>query len=363
MRPTSWLVALLLTLALGRVSEAAIDMTGDWYTVIDGGNAILFHFVQTGTSLQAFGGSGTINSATGAFTSMIGFIGPDFCGAFFQAQVSMDGRTFTGTVDIVYTDPNCIGGIFTCGCKATRSDPLYGSRSPCGNGIVDPGEACDDGNLGRNGDCCALGCFAQPTGHACPDDGNLCTADVCSGAGTCAHPPLASAMGCMEPVARRTPGSSLTLKASRPPTRLAWNWRHGIPTTASDFGDPTSATGYALCLYDYSPAGAFLGTAMPIPAGGMCGQRPCWRATGRGFKYVNTAATPAGAQRLVLALIDGTPRITLTGLGPDLTLPTLPLQKEPKVVVQLRNTAGVCWEADYSTAIKNTVTEFKAKSD
>jgi len=66
--------------------------------------------------------------------------------------------------------------------------PWYGSRSPCGDGVVDPGEACDNANLGRNADCCMLGCSLAPVGQACASDGTPCTNDVCDAAGTCTHP-------------------------------------------------------------------------------------------------------------------------------------------------------------------------------
>ncbi len=49
----------------------------------------------------------------------------------------------------------------------------------CGNGNVDPGEQCDDGN-GAAGDCCSATCQFEPEGQAC-DDGRVCTlASTCS---------------------------------------------------------------------------------------------------------------------------------------------------------------------------------------
>src|SRR5262245_28585399 len=53
----------------------------------------------------------------------------------------------------------------------------------CGDGVVDPGEECDDGN-GADGDCCSSACALDADGTSC-DDGNGCTTnDVCSG-GAC----------------------------------------------------------------------------------------------------------------------------------------------------------------------------------
>ena len=53
----------------------------------------------------------------------------------------------------------------------------------CGNGNLDPGEECDDGN-GVDGDCCSANCRLEPDGQAC-SNGNACTtAGTCS-AGAC----------------------------------------------------------------------------------------------------------------------------------------------------------------------------------
>lgn len=55
----------------------------------------------------------------------------------------------------------------------------------CGNGILNPLEQCDDGNL-QAGDCCSPTCTFEAANSPC-SDGNLCTTgDACNGAGTCA---------------------------------------------------------------------------------------------------------------------------------------------------------------------------------
>jgi len=58
----------------------------------------------------------------------------------------------------------------------------------CGDGAVEPGEDCDDGNT-QDGDCCSSTCHFENRGSTCTDDGVACTTDRCDGAGTCAHTP------------------------------------------------------------------------------------------------------------------------------------------------------------------------------
>lgn len=65
---------------------------------------------------------------------------------------------------------------------------------PCGNGTLDAGETCDDGNA-TSGDCCSATCQLDPIGTACDDDVDLCTEDVCDGAGACTRPFLPDADG------------------------------------------------------------------------------------------------------------------------------------------------------------------------
>jgi len=53
----------------------------------------------------------------------------------------------------------------------------------CGNGNVDPGEECDDGNTVA-GDCCSPTCQLEPDGQAC-DDGRFCTLNSTCSQGAC----------------------------------------------------------------------------------------------------------------------------------------------------------------------------------
>jgi hypothetical protein len=168
------------------------------------------------------------------------------------------------------------------------------------------------------------------------------------------------ATGCRRPTAPRR--ALLRLRNVTPDIkdRLLWKWKHGAATSIADFGNPPASTGYALCMYD--GAGLLLEGAS-APADGSCNGRPCWRATRSGFRYVDPALTPSGLRQIVLrAGAAGKAQIVVKGRGPLLALPALPISTLP-VTVQLVSSDGVCWEATYSSALRNQTGQFKASSD
>jgi cysteine-rich repeat protein len=73
--------------------------------------------------------------------------------------------------------------------------------APCGNGVVEAGEQCDDGNA-RGGDCCAPDCRFEPGGSVC-DDGDPCTRfAACNARGLC------TGLGCDSGASCSLPGSA-----------------------------------------------------------------------------------------------------------------------------------------------------------
>jgi hypothetical protein len=165
--------------------------------------------------------------------------------------------------------------------------------------------------------------------------------------------------GCQPAVPQK---AQLQLKKGKTSTanKLLWQWVSSGTVNLSDFGDPSTSTSYLLCVYDAT--GALL--RAEALAGGMCGTKPCWKASGKtGFTYTNKAGTPAGLTKVILKA--GKPdhgKLQVKGAGTNLSFPTLPLTTP--VRAQLRQSgSSICWEATYSTVSKNTATEFKAKSN
>lgn len=204
-----------------------------------------------------------------------------------------------------------------------------------------------------------VGQVANPAPTATPTSGGP-TPSPTPAAVACGVAPAAS---CRQPA---EPGKAqLQIRNASPDTkdRLQWKWLKGSATSLADFGDPGTTTGYALCVYDGT---ASLVAAADVPAGGVCNAkspRPCWRANGRGWRYVDRDGTPAGVTQLVLRSgVDGKAQILLKGQGALLSDPTLPIAHLP-LRVQLVTAAGRCFEATFSTTQRNDAQQVRARAD
>lgn len=163
---------------------------------------------------------------------------------------------------------------------------LEAATASCGDGVLQTGETCDDGNT-DDGDCCSSSCQYEPAGSAC-EDGVVCTAlDTCDGLGACqAGGP---ATGCVSPWAK----ANLLIKEKKAgKEKFILKIKGGPALAQGDFGDPvTGDTAYDICVFD--DAGDLAFSLAVDRAGATCAGKPCWKAkkdTGWLYKDKDTAS-------------------------------------------------------------------------
>lgn len=223
----------------------------------------------------------------------------------------------------------------------------------CGNRVVSAGEECDDGNL-TGGDCCSPTCAFEPAAASC-DDANLCTGDDrCDGAGSCA--------GAAEPAAACHTAAlgGLALRGGNSPS-VSWKWSRGT-TTLAELGDPVAGgTSYALCVYDEVAAGSsVLRLRARLPAGGTCAGKLCWKLKSSTVSYKNSSSSPDGLTTARMKAGAGSASLNVKGRGQYLEVSGLPFVQQSRVTVQLRSSEGVCWATELpAPADRGSATQFK----
>ena len=281
---------------------------------------------------------------------------------------------------------DCDDGLFCDGvetCNIGKNQCVAGAGDPCAGGsvcndvcneaaddcVVPDGTSCDDTQMCTIDDQCVAGaCVGDPNtcgdgttqgtcGELC-DDGNLTSGDGCSATCqpefVCTPTPLS---GCRT---SPTGKSQLQLKKKDDVKDQAqWKWGKGQTTIKADFGNPLGTTDYQLCIY---ANGALVSKAF-IPAGGTCAGKACWKENAKGFQYKDKDATPAGVTQLKLKEgVDGKSQIQVKLKGDNVDMPDLALALP--VRVQIKNSAGICWETTHSApASKNDDLQYKDKND
>jgi uncharacterized delta-60 repeat protein len=389
-------------LALAGVTTTVAD-TGDGFPVTVG-VALVLRYDADGALDTTFNSTGIVRIAGGSLFGGVQearalIIQPDdellaVGTSYLRKRITTDGTidsSFSSNQDLdgsayallIQPDMKLVAAGFSpTGSQSTFEIVRFGAGD-CGDGVVDPFELCDDGNLisgdgcdanctptgcGNNivtaGEdcepglsyCCTASCAFENAGSPCASNGNVCANHACDDAGTCQHLATPSAT-CAAPPAKK---SVLQITHPSSPTKrsVTWTWKRG-PVHVADFDDPTQ-TLYALCVYDDSAGSPMLEENIPLPT---CST--CWTSNAKGWKYKDNTGSPyGGAQSATLrSTANASGSLKVKAKGPDLFILPLPMSVDPKVTVQLRNAAGDCWGADFSVPTENDADRFKAKSD
>jgi hypothetical protein len=120
-----------------------------------------------------------------------------------------------------------------------------------------------------------------------------------------------------------------------------------------ELGDPVRTTVYNLCIYDDSAGVPVLAWGAEVPPLSDCsGRRPCWRTLGsRGYFYLDASGAHSGIRVIFLFHNLGQPRmarVLVSARGANVVPPGLPMEQDPMVRVQIKNSEGFCWEDTYT---------------
>lgn len=240
----------------------------------------------------------------------------------------------------------------------------------CGNGVLDAGETCDDGN-DDDGDCCSRNCdIVVPDGTSCDDARQCLTAGTCQGgicgSGTVGCDPCLACQpgrGCVPPehvlCEADVPHKSsvkLTKAAHASRDGFRWSWTSGAPVALLDFGNPLAVTDLTMCVYDQSG----LKLSATAPHAVTCDGDPCWTATESTISYRDQRATDGLVKVVAKAGLPGRARIEVKGKGANLGLQDLGMIGP--VTVRLKRSGGpACWQARFPSPGRNSARRYTAR--
>lgn len=267
-------------------------------------------------------------------------------GSSNEVRYDLNEPVLTGTISPA---PTVSQTADSSGCAALAS---------CGNGLLDVGEGCDDGNL-VDGDCCDSSCLAESAGNACAVDWGPCALSQCDGLGACGI--ATPGAGCWMSVSPLRSQLTITDKDADKGDLVLFKWIKGEEVSFGALPDPVGSDDVDFCLYAPDGRPVFHASA---PAGGTCGGKPCWIAKSTGYKYADKERTPDGVLKVLLKAGDaGKAKAQLKGKGENLPdLPELPLGVPTRA--ELKGANGACWEAtfDGGGVLRNDGGGFKAKA-
>jgi cysteine-rich repeat protein len=280
-------------------------------------------------------------------------------------ETDLDGATRrVGTaVDIGVDEMGCGDGVVDPGEQCDDSNLVSGDGcdenctfTACGNAVLTPGtgEICDDGNL-SDGDCCSSLCVFEIAGAAC-DDGRRCSSvDACDGAGGCVGAEIPDPI--CAPAGVR--GASLSLRAGAK-SRVSWRWGKGSAGSLDDLGDPTDADALTLCIYSSGVGGDAIVLEAVAPGGGG------WSVKANGsYKYKAKDGFPDGLVAGQLRAGDpGKAKLKFKAKSAVFSLPSGGFGPGSALEAELKSTAGGCYGSTFSGPYKrDDGGQFKDSSD
>jgi len=139
--------------------------------------------------------------------------------------------------------------------------------------------------------------------------------------------------------------------------RIVWKWLKGAATDVADFGDPTAATHYAVCLYAGTTP-AVLGELTVFPDAAR------WSSLTTGFRYKDDGAAPHGVKKVILkAGPQDTASLLVKGAHANVPDGLLPLGRAPVVAQLQRADIATCWTSTFETGsvLTDTAEQYKAR--
>lgn len=343
-------------------------------------------------------------------TFFAGFVCTGGPNGFFQGALS-GFRCGNGVVDAV-SGEQCDTALTQCctavNCQYVPAGAFCSDGNQCTNDACDAAGtcvssnrtgACDDDNQCTTPDECSAGvCIgtALPDGSACTDFEN-CTTDSCQG-GVCDSTSVPDGSACDDgydcqvgetclggvcqigadivcgPCERCDEGtgcyaeynaghstenaitSDILLKKTS--TDLAkWKWTSTGPMESSEFGDPTTTTGYEFCVFDPFTEDPETGAGRLL-FGATVAAGSNWKLKSNGYSF--TSADKKLRVRLKAGELQG--KILVRAKGPTHSVQYLP--PGSFVYAQIRTLPGVtpavAFEADFDQPSTSTPTKFKA---
>jgi cysteine-rich repeat protein len=248
--------------ASAAVVRADIDASGRWVMLDERSETFAVeHWTQVGTTVfTGQGFTGVISPTTGvvvASRQSIGNLGvPIFCGDGLDhrnATVSADGRSVTGS-DQIRTSSSPLG------CEYGYIYPFQGSRCP--TGTIEPIEQCDDGN-DADGDGCSGHCRVERC-WTCTGEPSSCApvAEPCNP--ICPNGVLDPGEECDD--GDETGGDGCDASCALEP---CWRWNLGFASRLLN-GTPCDGVAGACTANGRCFNGQCLPTPTHLPAGAVC---------------------------------------------------------------------------------------------